>query len=79
MKNSDDGTQFYALFTKILDSARYGLPQNRKRLFIVALQKRKLKAAFKWPKPCKKKVSFQSLLQKDVVGGGRSLAYMFEK
>ena len=68
-----DGSQFYRLYVKILDAANHGLPQSRRRLFIMGFRKKLMKKQFQWPAP-QKKVHLETILQKDVVGGGRPLA-----
>ena len=70
-----DGTSLYALYVKVLNAADHGLPQSRQRLFIVGLQRKLIRSPFKWPK-VQDKVSFQTILQKNIVGGGRSLDYI---
>ncbi len=66
----DDGSTYYSLYVKILDAANHGLPQSRRRLFIMGFRKKLMKAPFKWPKP-QKMVHLETILQKNVVGGGR--------
>lgn len=48
----------YELHFQILDSADYGVPQVRKRIYIVGFDKRKFKGAieYKWPDPKKRRV-----------------------
>lgn len=36
---------------KILNTADYGIPQSRKRIYIVGILKKSLKTEFKWPEP----------------------------
>ena len=69
----EDGSTSYRLYVKILDAANHGLPQSRRRLFIMGFRKKFMKAPFKWPEP-QKKVHLENVLQKNIVGGGRPLA-----
>lgn len=64
--------QFYEIDFKILNACWHGLPQSRKRLFVVALRREKIKRRFRWPTPSSKQRSFQSVLL-PVKGGGRIL------
>jgi DNA (cytosine-5)-methyltransferase 1 len=41
----------YNVGWKILNTADYGIPQSRKRVFIVGIHKKKEKKEFKWPEP----------------------------
>ena len=41
----------YKIYEKVLDTRNYGLPQSRKRLYIVGIQKNAMMAAFRFPKP----------------------------
>ena len=57
----------YTLFHKILNTADFGLPQRRNRLFMVAFNNRFFeKPNFKFPKVRKLKISTQDLLDEDV-------------
>ena len=60
--------QGYAVHYKILDSADYGLPQVRKRIYIVGFNKRKVKNCqeFSWPKPKRNKVGIGSFVEKGI-------------
>ena len=60
--------QGYAVHYKILDSADYGLPQVRKRIYIVGFNKRKVKNSqeFTWPKPKRNKVGIVGFVEKGV-------------
>ena len=60
--------QGYAVHYKILDSADYGLPQVRKRIYIVGFNKRKVKNSqdFTWPKPKRNKVGLGGFVEKGV-------------
>ena len=73
-----DGTSLYALYVKVLNAADHGLPQSRQRVFIIGLQRKLIKSPFKWPK-VQKKVPFQRILQKNIVGGRRSLVYIISR
>lgn len=41
----------FAVFSRVLDAADFGVPQHRSRLFFVALASRRAAAAFRWPSP----------------------------
>ena len=57
----------YDLFYQILNSADYGVPQRRNRLFMVAFNRRYYKVnQFTFPEPQELKVSTLDLLDKDV-------------
>ena len=60
--------QGYDLHYKILDSADYGLPQVRKRIYIVGFNKRKVKNSqeFTWPKPKRNKVGIGGYVEKGI-------------
>ena len=66
MMKDPDGERTYNVYYKILDASEYGLPQQRKRVFIIALKIKKKKGAFHWPLPCKRKVPMSSVLEKKV-------------
>ena len=54
----------YKVETKILDSADYGVPQHRKRIYIVGFSEKVSKSekfAFEWPEKSKKKVGDRSI------------------
>lgn len=72
VKEHADGDQFYKIYAQVLDASCYGVPQSRKRLFIVALRKKKIRTRFQWPTPMGKQVPFQSVLL-PTKGGGRIL------
>lgn len=69
---SVDGSTYYNVYAKILDASKYGLPQSRHRLFIVALKKRDMKGKFWWPMTGKH-VSLDKVIYHNVCGGGRNL------
>jgi DNA (cytosine-5)-methyltransferase 1 len=60
--------QGYEVHYKILDSADYGLPQVRKRIYIVGFNKRKVRnnQQFAWPKPKRSKVGIGSFVEKGI-------------
>ena len=72
VKERADGDQFYKIYAQVLDASCYGIPQSRKRLFVVALRKKRIRNKFQWPTPMKKQVPFQSVLL-PTKGGGRIL------
>ncbi len=47
----DGGAKAYTLRWKILNSADHGLPQQRQRLYVVAIRRKFVKASFRWPSP----------------------------
>jgi DNA (cytosine-5)-methyltransferase 1 len=59
----------YELHFKILDSADYGVPQVRKRIYIVGFDKSKFKGDidFSWPVPMKKRVGIGKFVEKNIV------------
>lgn len=50
IKTLDDLSK-YDIYHKVLNSCDYGVPQNRKRVFIVGIHKRYHKNEFQWPQP----------------------------
>lgn len=54
----------YKIFSQVLNSIDYGIPQNRKRLFVVGFKNQSVK--FKFPEAKKLKLSFNDLLDKNV-------------
>jgi len=76
----------YEIFPKILDSADYGLPQRRKRLYIVGFRiknKNPEPISFKFPAKSKKKVYINAFLEENVKGYSISKhlqkVYLFKK
>ena len=63
-----DGKSYYSVHAAILRADDYGLPQSRRRLFIVALRRRRMKRPWKWPLPQKKKAKLGSILDMGVRG-----------
>jgi len=59
----------YELHFQILDSSDYGVPQVRKRIYIVGFDKSKFKGEidFSWPVPMKKKVGIGKFVEKNIV------------
>ena len=57
-----DGTAMYRVRTQILDTARYGLPQSRRRLYIVGQRKKFMARPFNFPAAVRLKVTAKSLL-----------------
>ena len=43
------GKPVYTITMKILDTQDYGIPQSRKRLYIVGLKTKEIKQRFRWP------------------------------
>jgi DNA (cytosine-5)-methyltransferase 1 len=57
----------YNVFLKVLNARDFGLPQNRERIFIVALNKRKLGSiGFDFPNPPKKPTKLGNILESKV-------------
>ena len=53
----------YDLFHKVLDSSDYGVPQHRKRIYMVAFRKDLGVSSFEFPKPTMKEVKLKSVLE----------------
>jgi DNA (cytosine-5)-methyltransferase 1 len=51
--NGLNGQRCYNVYYKVLDTKEYGIPQNRKRVFIVGILKSKEQTEFCFPKPIK--------------------------
>lgn len=70
---------------KILNASDFGLPQSRKRIYIVGFNKNKIKnyTDFDFPKPLKKKVGINKYLEKNPKGYSISKhlqkTYLFKK
>ena len=58
----------YELHFQILDSADFGVPQVRKRIYIVGFDKSKFKGEikFNWPTPNKKKIGIGKFVENDI-------------
>ena len=54
----------YTLYYEVLDAQDFGLPQKRKRVFIVGFRD---KIQFEFPKPTKKKSTIRDILETDPV------------
>ena len=77
-KNHDGGRTFkviqetldgigYNVFAKILNASDFGLPQNRERIFIVCMNRKKVKSHdFEFPKPSNAKTRVGDILEKRV-------------
>jgi len=77
-KNHDGGRTFkviqetldgigYNVFAKILNASDFGLPQNRERIFIVCVNRKKVKSHdFEFPKPSNAKTRVGDILEKRV-------------
>lgn len=53
----------YAVFTKVLNSSNFGLPQNRERVYIVAFHKTLNSNTFKFPTPPNNPVCLEDILE----------------
>jgi DNA (cytosine-5)-methyltransferase 1 len=74
-KNHDGGRTFktivevlneigYDVFAEVLNASDFGLPQNRERIYIVCVNRRKIKQRdFKFPKPTKKETRVGDILE----------------
>lgn len=57
----------YEVFAEVLNARDFGVPQNRERIYIVAINKKKIKnIKFKHPTPPKKPVKLGDILEKKV-------------
>ena len=58
----------YELYFEVLDSADYGVPQVRKRIYIVGFDKSRFKRKinFSWPLPSKKRIGIGKFVEKNV-------------
>ena len=95
--NHDNGNTFkiilesldnagYEVFHKILNAGDYGVPQQRKRIYIVGFRRdlfKKNKIEFEFPKGTSKKVFINKYLEKNVTGHSISThlqeKYLFKK
>ena len=59
----------YELFFQILDSSDYGVPQVRKRIYIVGFDKSKFRGEidFVWPSPTKRRIGIGKFVEKGIV------------
>jgi DNA (cytosine-5)-methyltransferase 1 len=64
----------YEIFSQVLDSADFGVPQVRKRIYIVGFDNRRLgkNLGFFWPSPMKTKVGIGQYVEKGVENHGIS-------
>ncbi len=58
----------YKVFTKILNSSHFGLPQNRERIYIVAFPKSIDSNGFSFPNPTNEPISVEDILEANPVG-----------
>lgn len=57
----------YNTYSQVLNASDFGLPQNRERIFIVGVNRRKIRGVeFKFPKPPKTPVKVGNILQRKV-------------
>lgn len=56
----------YRVFCKVLNSADYGVPQSRKRIYIVAFKKSLKIKKFIFPEPMHRTIALESILEKSV-------------
>lgn len=57
----------YKVFTKILNSSHFGLPQNRERIYIVAFSKIIDSNDFSFPNPTNEPISVENILEENPV------------
>lgn len=55
----------YNVFTKVLNSSNFGLPQNRERIYIVAFNKSINSANFSFPTPWNEAISIEDILEEN--------------
>jgi DNA (cytosine-5)-methyltransferase 1 len=69
----------YEVLFKILDSSDYGLPQIRKRIYIVGFDRSRFKSQpkFKWPEPRKNKIGIGKFVEQGIVD--RSISKHLQK
>ena len=58
----------YKVFTKVLDSSSFGVPQQRKRLFLVSIREDSVRHEFQWPSSKKPKFNMDDFLDPIVPG-----------
>ena len=58
---------YYVPEPQIINAKEFGLPQNRERIYIVGFRKDQNISEFEYPKPSKKKVTFFSIREEEVV------------
>ena len=68
MQNSFDALGYYYKW-QILDAKDYGIPQGRRRLYVVGFKNKKEYDSFEFPKPVKLKYTMQDLLVDNVKEG----------
>ena len=56
----------YNNYWQILNAKKYGIPQNRERVFIVSIRKDIDNGKFEFPKPCELNLRLQDLLEDEV-------------
>lgn len=73
----------YTVFTKVLNSADYGVPQERKRLYFVGFRNDLNVENFQFPRPLDEKVGIGQFIEKDAKGPSISKhlqeTYIFKK
>ena len=58
----------YKVFTKVLDSSSFGVPQQRKRLFLVSIREDSVRHEFQWPSSKTPKFNMDDFLDPIVPG-----------
>lgn len=53
----------YIVYNKVLNAGEFGLAQNRKRIFIVAIREDMDVLGYKFPEPCKENVNLAQILE----------------
>ena len=68
MKNAFKEINYYFKY-KILDSRDYGIPQGRRRIFVVGFKDKKAYEKFKFPKPIELEYTMQDFLEENTAQG----------
>jgi DNA (cytosine-5)-methyltransferase 1 len=55
----------YSVFTKVLNSSNFGLPQNRERIYIIAFHKSLKSDTFKFPIPPNNPICLENILENE--------------
>lgn len=55
----------YSVYSRVLNSSHYGLPQNRERIYIIAFQNSMDSSLFQFPQPIDEQVCIKNILEKD--------------
>lgn len=69
----------YNVYSKVLNSKDFGVPQNRERIYIVAFRQDVDNYAFEFPKPPKTPVCLRDIMEKDPVASKYYLSTQYLK